>query len=658
MQNLRIILKSGLGVLLAIMVASGDALTSILMRLTKLGGVQNFQSIFWNQVAQMIFVLCLTIAVRPKLRRECWKETVVLVSGGILRVAATVCLCLSYLHVLPGNTWSVVYGLGPVLTIGLAALIAKERPNVVQVVGMVICICGVTMVGVSMNAKEANSQTVQQQVLTLLYPLSATSLFTLCWVLLRWLSQRGVPLVTHMFYYSISGILLLPLAYLVEKPGWSFSPELCDFESYRICDYTQDRTDDFDWTRRRGSTITSGTGPTGDHTTGTGYYMHTDGTGQSLGKKARLKSPLIFERGDFCLEFYYHMYGSTVGSLNVYRDSTSNRVWSMSGNQGNAWQKASVDFSSSSSYFQIIFEGVRGSWDNGDIAIDDVEIKNHACGAIPTGTGDCNFESSDICGYTHDRTHDFDWQRHRGSTLSSGTGPSQDHTTGTGYYMYMETTLPATGDKARLVSPAIVGGGTKCLQFWYHMYGSRTGTLAVFNKVYDQTNLGTRLWSLSGNQGDAWKRARVTLTPTASYFQIVFEGTNGGFFSDIAVDDIDVDDGSCRDVNECLVDAQACSPNAQCTNTADGYECTCRPGYSGNGHLCQVKHVLLGRSSCRCLHNQYNICNTGNYHSNKTIDFHSYIISHDLRDIIERNGEVAMDDISDEKLSGNDVSDI
>ncbi|XP_035695557.1 MAM and LDL-receptor class A domain-containing protein 1-like [Branchiostoma floridae] len=316
--------------------------------------------------------------------------------------------------------------------------------------------------------------------------------------------------------------------------------------------------------------------------------MHIDGTGQSLGKKARLKSPLIFERGDFCLEFYYHMYGSTVGSLNVYRDSTSNRVWSMSGNQGNAWQKASVDFSSSSSYFQIIFEGVRGSWDNGDIAIDDVEIKNHACGAVPTGTGDCNFESSDICGYTHDRTHDFDWQRHRGSTLSSGTGPSQDHTTGTGYYMYMETTLPATGDKARLVSPAIVGGGTKCLQFWYHMYGSRTGTLAVVNKVYDQTTLGTRLWSLSGNQGDAWKRARVTLTPTASYFQIVFEGTNGGFFSDIAVDDIDVDDGSCRDVNECLVDAQACSPHAQCTNTADGYECTCRPGYSGNGHLCEA----------------------------------------------------------------------
>ncbi|CAH1274186.1 MAMDC2 [Branchiostoma lanceolatum] len=368
------------------------------------------------------------------------------------------------------------------------------------------------------------------------------------------------------------------------------SAEFCDFESYNICGYTQDRTDDFDWTRRRGSTTTGGTGPSGDHTTGSGYYMHIDGTGQSSGKKARLKSPLIFARGDFCLEFYYHMYGSTVGTLNVYRDRSSprNRVWSMTGNQGNAWQKASVDFSSSSSYVQIIFEGVRGTWDNSDIAIDDVEISNHACGAVPTGTGDCNFESADICGYTHDRSHDFDWQRNRGSTSSSGTGPSQDHTTGSGYYMYMETTLPATGDKARLVSPAIVGGGTKCLQFWYHMYGSRTGTLAVYTKVYDQTTLGTRLWSLSGNQGDAWKRARVTFSTTDAYFQLVFEGINGGFFSDIAVDDIDVSDGSCPDVNECLMDAQACSPHAQCTNTAGGYECACRPGYSGNGNLCEA----------------------------------------------------------------------
>ncbi|CAH1272971.1 Hypp5019 [Branchiostoma lanceolatum] len=151
-QQLKNIAKSGLGVLLATMVACGDSLTSILMRLTKRGGVKDFH---------------------------------------------------------------------PVLTIGLSVLIAKKGPNAVQVLGMVLCVSGVAMVGVSMSNKSTNSLTALQRVLTLMYPLSACVLFTLCWVMLRWLSNRGVPLVTHMFYYSMSGIILLPLAYIADKPDWS-----------------------------------------------------------------------------------------------------------------------------------------------------------------------------------------------------------------------------------------------------------------------------------------------------------------------------------------------------------------------------------------------------------------------------------------------------
>ena len=33
-----------------------------------------------------------------------------------------------------------------------------------------------------------------------------------------------------------------------------------------MCAFTQDRTDDFDWTRQRGSTPSIGTGPTVDKT--------------------------------------------------------------------------------------------------------------------------------------------------------------------------------------------------------------------------------------------------------------------------------------------------------------------------------------------------------------------------------------------------------
>ena len=38
-----------------------------------------------------------------------------------------------------------------------------------------------------------------------------------------------------------------------------------------------------------------------------------------------------------CLEFYYHMYGDTMGTLNVFSGNAV--IFSLSGNQGNYWIK-------------------------------------------------------------------------------------------------------------------------------------------------------------------------------------------------------------------------------------------------------------------------------------------------------------------------------
>ena len=46
----------------------------------------------------------------------------------------------------------------------------------------------------------------------------------------------------------------------------------CTFER-NLCSWTQDNTDQFDWTRTSGSTPSSSTGPSVDHTTGTGKWM-------------------------------------------------------------------------------------------------------------------------------------------------------------------------------------------------------------------------------------------------------------------------------------------------------------------------------------------------------------------------------------------------
>ncbi|XP_020605879.1 enteropeptidase-like [Orbicella faveolata] len=50
---------------------------------------------------------------------------------------------------------------------------------------------------------------------------------------------------------------------------------------------------------------------------------------------------------------------------------------------------------------------------------------------VITSAFSCNFDTS-MCGFVQDSNDNFDWTRHQGSTTSSGTGPSADHTTGNG----------------------------------------------------------------------------------------------------------------------------------------------------------------------------------------------------------------------------------
>ena len=146
--------------------------------------------------------------------------------------------------------------------------------------------------------------------------------------------------------------------------------QYCDFESPDICNYQQDITADFKWTRQNKDTATSGTGPTYDHTyqTAEGYYMYIEASyPQYPGQKARLISDKIAKNpGGVCLNFWYHAYGASIGTLNVYtriRDKLSaNPVWTISGNQGDLWRTSSVTVASNEDfqvYFSISnFEGI------------------------------------------------------------------------------------------------------------------------------------------------------------------------------------------------------------------------------------------------------------------------------------------------------------
>ncbi|XP_033121015.1 MAM and LDL-receptor class A domain-containing protein 1-like [Anneissia japonica] len=323
----------------------------------------------------------------------------------------------------------------------------------------------------------------------------------------------------------------------------------CDFEDPSICGFVQDSSDEFDWTRASGSTSSSNTGPSFDRTyTNQGYYMYIETSSpRILDEVARLWTPSYLATNDMCIEWFYHMYGSTVNTLNVYMVKANGTVdvpaWSKANEQGNQWIPAQVATSEPGTY-QIMFEGIVGSGVRGDIAIDDVRITDRAC---TPSLVQCDFEDQSICSFVQDSSDDFEWTRASGTTPSIATGPSFDHTHGnqTGYYMYIETSSPRILDEvARLRTPPYLATHGQCIEWFYHMYGSTMNTLNVY--VVDNTdNVSTLVWTKTNNQGNEWIFGQVSVA-TSGTFHTVFEGIAGGSYTgDIGLDDVSITDGVC-----------------------------------------------------------------------------------------------------------------
>ncbi len=56
---------------------------------------------------------------------------------------------------------------------------------------------------------------------------------------------------------------------------------------------------------------------------------------------------------------------------------------------------------------------------------------------------------------------------------------------------------------------------------------------------------------------------------------------------------------TCNDINECAIGQAGCDSNATCTNTAPGFQCACNPGYTGDGLMCaDVDECASGNNNC------------------------------------------------------------
>ena len=67
-------------------------------------------------------------------------------------------------------------------------------------------------------------------------------------------------------------------------------------------------------------------------------YIKT-GYPQKQGDNARLSSPLLNFTGQMCLEFFYHMFGSGIGTLRTIINGTE-IVFTATGNQVDGWLKS------------------------------------------------------------------------------------------------------------------------------------------------------------------------------------------------------------------------------------------------------------------------------------------------------------------------------
>lgn len=158
---------------------------------------------------------------------------------------------------------------------------------------------------------------------------------------------------------------------------------VCTFETEveENCVFHNDETglDKKNWIRHSGETGSSNTGPS-RAMTGT-YYTYIESGSMDYLENALLVSNILQQGVKMCLSFYYHMYGSTIGTLEVIVISSGIKqtIFTRSGNQGNKWYHKKL-YIQSACNVQIMFNAIDGHSSYGDIALDNIMLFADECG--------------------------------------------------------------------------------------------------------------------------------------------------------------------------------------------------------------------------------------------------------------------------------------
>jgi hypothetical protein len=169
--------------------------------------------------------------------------------------------------------------------------------------------------------------------------------------------------------------------------------------------------DDIDFRTYHGTTNTIGTGPSGDHTTGTsdGKYLYLEPSVACFNKMAILSMPCIdlTDAVSPALDFWYHAYGADIGRFHIDIFNGSDIIMDyaqpISGNQGDEWKNMTVDLSEFvGTSIGLRFRGYTGGGEKGDFAIDDISITDiTAIGQIEAVAGNIDLYPNPSNGYVN-----------------------------------------------------------------------------------------------------------------------------------------------------------------------------------------------------------------------------------------------------------------
>ncbi|MPC58717.1 MAM and LDL-receptor class A domain-containing protein 1 [Portunus trituberculatus] len=305
-------------------------------------------------------------------------------------------------------------------------------------------------------------------------------------------------------------------------------PGSCAFDNAHICSWHTEKNGNLMWQLSNG--LQEHGGPKYDHTNNStiGGYIVVEDTEEQNGMATSLVSSFIpNDVYGYCFTFFYSLSGDQEAQLRVRirRDSGNTTVWSLTGDQGTEWLYAQMGIPNSADEgFEIVVEGVVGSYANGWIALDDLYTYSGHCSTEPpdatlqppvTSTaapaGDifsCDFEI-DTCSMVQDKTDDFDWT-HEHIEDSFEMPP--------GGHILVDATGHSFQEKAIITTPSFTVQGLQCVTFWYRFIGSESGILSLNSR--SSSHWATGLWKRSGPTIPSWNSAMIDLDMTQSSYVV------------------------------------------------------------------------------------------------------------------------------------------